>query len=414
MSKRSIMSNGPKVGRRTFTAGLAAGSLAALYPLRHGLAAGPLKVGVILPRSGHQAKLGESCQRGVEVALKMLSDMGFPQLEVIPGDTESDPKKAGVNAERLINNGAQLLVGAFDSGATIAIAAVAEQKQIPFVINIAAAPPITEQGYKFIFRNFPTARTLVGEAFKYQKALFEATGYAPKKGVMLAVNDTFGKAVSGAVEKLFPKMGMPYELTEVISYDPKARDLSVEIAKAKATGSDIVWPVSRLNDAIGLTREMIKQRWEPAAIITNGPGYYEDQYLKALGPRGDYVISIVPWYDPNKPLTETLRSEFRAMYPEIAVDTNVVYTFEGMLIAADAYKRAGSTDAAALQAALKATDISDNVSVGPGISFDEKGQNNGLGNAVTQNFNGEPLVVMPDAAKVADVVIPVPGWGERG
>ena len=100
---------------------------------------------------------------------------------------------------------------------------------------------------------------------------------------------------------------------------------------------------------------MIKTRWEPAAIITNGPGYYEDQYLKALGARGDHVISIVPWYDPNKAMTQALLKEFEAMFSGIAVDTNIVYTFEGILIAADAYKRAGSTDAAALQEALRAT-----------------------------------------------------------
>ena len=37
-------------------------------------------------------------------------------------------------AEKLISDGAQLLVGAFDSGQTTAIAQVAEQKGIPLVI----------------------------------------------------------------------------------------------------------------------------------------------------------------------------------------------------------------------------------------------------------------------------------------
>ena len=54
------------------------------------------------------------------------------------------------------------------------------------------------------------------------------------------------------------------------------------------------------------------------------------------------------------------------------------------------------------------------MSVGPGIAFDEKGQNNGLGNAVVQNRDGMPLVVLPEPARVADAVIPMPGWGERG
>ena len=41
--------------------------------------------------------------------------------------------------------------------------------------------------------------------------------------------------------------------------------------------------MSRLNDAILLTREMVKQRWTPMAILSMGPGWYEDQYLKTLG-----------------------------------------------------------------------------------------------------------------------------------
>ena len=72
-------------------------------------------------------------------------------------DTETNVDTARTRAERLIEEGAQVLVGAFDSGQTSAIAQVAEQRGIPFVINIAAAPQITEQGYKFVFRNFPTA-----------------------------------------------------------------------------------------------------------------------------------------------------------------------------------------------------------------------------------------------------------------
>ena len=43
---------------------------------------------------------------------------------------------------------------------------------------------------------------------------------------------------------------MPYKIVETISYDPAARDLSVEISKAKATGADALLMVSRLNDAI--------------------------------------------------------------------------------------------------------------------------------------------------------------------
>ena len=147
------------VTRRTFTAGVgAAGLLAASTPFQVGRAQGAaLKVGVLLPRSGVQAGIGQDCQRGVEIAPAILKGLGLPDLAIMNADTESNVEVARSRAERLIGEGAQLLVGAFDSGQSTAIAQVAEQKGIPFVINIAAAPPITEQGYKFVFRNFPTA-----------------------------------------------------------------------------------------------------------------------------------------------------------------------------------------------------------------------------------------------------------------
>ena len=146
-------------------------------------------------------------------------------------DTETNVEVARARAEKLISDGAQLLVGAFDSGASTAIAQVAEQKGIPFVINIAAAPPITEQGYKFVFRNFPTAPMLLSDAFANQKEIFQAAGTAPKSVVFMHANDTFGTSMQKAISGVLPKFDMPYKLVESIAYDPTARDLSVEDAR---------------------------------------------------------------------------------------------------------------------------------------------------------------------------------------
>ena len=222
---------------------------------------GALKVGVLLPRSGAQAGIGQDCFRGVELTGPILKDIGLPELQIMNADTETNVEVARSRAEKLIADGAQLLVGAFDSGQSTAIAQVAEQKGIPFVINIAAAPPITEQGYKFVFRNFPTAPMILSDAFANQKEIFEASGTAPKTVVFMHVNDTFGTAMAGGIGGVMPSHNMPYTIKETIAYDPTARDLSVEVAKAKATGAEALMVVSRLNDAILLTRELVKQRW---------------------------------------------------------------------------------------------------------------------------------------------------------
>src|ERR1700754_1288308 len=160
---------------------------------------GALKVGVLLPRSGVQAGIGQDCFRGVELTNPILKDIGFSELQFMNADTETSVDVARSRAEKLIADGAQLLMGAFDSGQSSAIAQVAEQKGIPFVINIAAAPPITEQGYKFVFRNFATAPMILGDAFNLQKELFEISGVAPKSVVFMHVNDTFGTSMQQGI-----------------------------------------------------------------------------------------------------------------------------------------------------------------------------------------------------------------------
>jgi branched-chain amino acid transport system substrate-binding protein len=401
--------------RRTFSRNIAlAGAAAALSPFGIVRAQSrSLKVGVLLPRSGVQAGIGQDCHRGVQVATGILKDLGLPGLEIMNGDTESNVDVARSRAERLISEGAQLLVGAFDSGQTTAIAQVAEQRGIPLVINIAAAPPITEQGYKFVFRNFPTAPMILGDAFANQLEVFSLSGAAPKTAVFMHVNDTFGVAMQKGFTGVMSKFTMPYKVVDTIAYDPTARDLSVEVAKAKATGAQALILVSRLNDAILLTRELVKQRWSPTAILSMGPGWYEDQYLKTLGKLGDGPISFVPWYDPNKKLAKQLEAAHTKAFRDINLNTNHIYTFEALLIAADAFKRAGSADPKALADAIRATNIKDNVSTGPGIQFDAKGQNDKLKNSAIQNRGGKLVVVAPKAASNAKPELPIKPYDKR-
>src|SRR6267142_1076003 len=68
---------------------------------------------------------------------------GGLQLELLVGDTQSKPENGRVEAERVVNQGAQMLMGSFDSGSTAAMVSVAQQKRVPFLIDIAAADPIT-------------------------------------------------------------------------------------------------------------------------------------------------------------------------------------------------------------------------------------------------------------------------------
>ena len=405
------------IDRRQFNRAFAAAAAAsALQPFGIVNAQGAkLKVGVLLPRSGVQGLIGQSCQKGADLAPMVIKDMLGVDIELMNADTETNVDTARTRAERLINEGAHVLTGPFDSGASLAIAQVCEQKGVPFVINIAAAPQITEQGFKFVFRNFPTSVDLVRNGLALMRDLFQATNTAPRTAVFMHVNDTFGQANAKAIGAILPTLNfLPFKLLDTISYDPAAKDLSVEVAKAKATGAELLVLVCRLNDAIILRREMIKQRWSPMGIIAPGnPGMYENQFYQALGKLSEHCISNVPWYNPKATLSLAVGKAFDRQNPKdklIFHALNVGFTFEAILVAADAYKRAKSTNAKELTEAIRATDIRNRMMLGGPIKFNAKGQVEGIQSACIQNLNLKPTVVLPAAAAEARPVFPWPEY----
>src|SRR6201996_7650944 len=107
------MSRPQAMNRRRLLAGAAAVIAAPAIVRAQGAA---LKVGVLLPRSGAQAGIGQDCFRGVELTNPILKSIGLSELEIMSADTETNVDTARSRAEKLIAAGAPLLMGAFASG----------------------------------------------------------------------------------------------------------------------------------------------------------------------------------------------------------------------------------------------------------------------------------------------------------
>jgi branched-chain amino acid transport system substrate-binding protein len=402
--------------RRRVLAGAAAVGAALAAPVSVRAQAKALKIAVLLPRSGYLAQAGQSCHRAALVAPKALADYGH-QVDLVHIDIESNPDVARNQAERVITDGVHCIVGAFDSASTLAIAQVCEQRQVPLVVNIAAAPPITEQGYKFLVRNFPTGGQLAANGLARIKAFVEETKATPKTAVFIHANDTFGTAQRQAMDRLVPTAGLPFQVVESIAYDPKAQDLSVEVTKIRALKPDVVLVVTRAADAIKLVRDMVRQRFEPMGIISPGaPGLYDEEFYAALGPLADYHALAVPWADPKSSMTQALEAAYKPANPNYRFPVecfNAGFTFEALLIAADGFKRAGSTDGPELIKAIRASNITGHIMIGGPITFDAKGQNNNIPSAMVQNRNRTPTVVMPAENATMPPVFPMPPWQGR-
>lgn len=403
--------------RRQFTVGSLAATALSTSGVKIASAAtklAPVKIGVILPASGLHAQVGIACKRAIDIAAGFLGDLGL-SAEILFADAESSVDVGRAKAEKLIGEGAQVIIGAYNSGITAAIAQVCEQKEVPFVINIAAAPQITEQGYKYVFRNFMTGEQLTRQGLELMKDLFKtipAGQQVPKTAVLMHVNDTYGQAMRKGIDKLFPTLDMPFEIVDTISYDPKATSLSTEVRRLKSKKPDLVLPVTRLNDAILMVKEFVKQRFEPLAVISPGsPGMYEKQFYSVLGKYSEYLITNTAWFNPQSNLTKQAKEIFYKKFPEEQFDMNVAFTLEAIYIAAEAYKRAGTGNSQELRKALSETNVKERIILGGPIAFDEKGQAKDIRSASLQNLQRKPQVILPVSCKEADcAVYPMPSW----
>ena len=108
------MTNQKGMNRRQFNTAVAAtaAAVAALPPFGIVRAQGAkLKVGVLLPRSGFQGLIGQSCQKGADLAPGVIKNLLGVDIELMNADTETNVDTARTRAERLIQEGAHVLVG---------------------------------------------------------------------------------------------------------------------------------------------------------------------------------------------------------------------------------------------------------------------------------------------------------------
>src|SRR5258708_39198252 len=75
------------------------------------------KVGALLPRSGFQSFIGQSCQKSADLAPGVIKEPPGVDVGLMNADTETNVETTRTRAERLIQAAANVQVGPFDSRA---------------------------------------------------------------------------------------------------------------------------------------------------------------------------------------------------------------------------------------------------------------------------------------------------------
>jgi branched-chain amino acid transport system substrate-binding protein len=416
----------PRLSRRTFLRATVAGAALAAFP--HSLRAQPktVKIAAIHCVTGPLAEPGQACRLAAQIAVDHVNAAGGikamdgAKLELMLGDTQTKADVARAEAERLVNAGAQILMGTFNSADTNAIVPVAQQRRVPFLVDISAADPITanvakavkegQQKTQYVYRNFPTGTLFGVRAVQYFNEIFKEAGVSPKRIVLMHANDLFGTNQARGFQAAHKAANPSWEIVEVIPWPEPPSDLSTEVSRAKAAKPDIIAPITRPASAQLLLPEIARQRIEILGIMGPGsPGLYEAGQLAILKENLEYVMASNPWPNFKHPKAQKLAEEYLKRSGGKTLDTNSGYSYDGIHVIADVLERAKSTEPDAVVDALRKTSYKDNlmVSTGP-IMFNEIGDNPNASPAMIQILKQKPLVVWPKEMALAKLVFPRP------
>ncbi|HYB41623.1 MAG TPA: ABC transporter substrate-binding protein, partial [Candidatus Methylomirabilis sp.] len=377
------------------------------------------------PVTGGLAEIGQACRLGAQMAADAVNaaggikGMGGARLELLLGDSQSQPDVARTEAERLISAGAVMLTGAFHSQHTAAIVPVAQQKRVPFLIDISAADPITlnvaksvrdgQQKVQYVYRNFVTTAVFGKKAVQFMSEIFAEAKVSPRRVVLMYSNDLFGQTQARQFQAAVDAMKPSFAIAETIAFPENTTDLSTEVSRAKAARPDVIAPVVRPTSGILLLQELVKQRVESMGVISPGtPGLYEKGQIDQLKELIENVMDNVPWPNFKNPRTVRVADEYARRSGGKTFDTNSGYSYEAVQIIADVFERARVTEADAVVEAIKKTNYPDPIMVSAGpVVFNDAGDNANASTAMIQIREQRPQVVWPREAAQTRFVFPV-------
>jgi branched-chain amino acid transport system substrate-binding protein len=185
------------------------------------------------------------------------------------------------------------------------------------------------------------------------------------------------------------------------------------VLQLKEKKPDVVIMISYTSDAILFAKTMQAQDYKPPMLLADDAGYSDPSFLKAAGNISVGAFNRSSW-SVGKPGSPT--AIIAKMYKEKSgdeMDDTAGRQMTGFLVLMEAINRAGSTDPAKIQAALKATDLKpDQLVLGyKGVKFDDKGQNTLASGFIIQLQDGQNYVsVWPKASAEKPPVMPYKGW----
>ena len=326
-------------------------------------AAEPIKIGAFFALSGPAANIGTPTKLVAQMAVDKINKEGGINgrpIELIVGDTESDPAKAAVIAKKFIfNDKVAAIIGPTSTAEGMSVKKIAEEAGVPIFMTVGGDPVIMGGNfgaYTYVFKSPQRSSTAVQKLYGYLKAK------GLTKVALLTASDSFGKDGLSWLEKLAPEFGVSFAAKE--SFGPSDTDMTAQLTKIRsATPQAIVtWTIGPVGSIVAKNKAQLGI----AIPLFQCHGLPDPKYIELAGKasEGDrmpatklMVAETLPASDPQKKVIGEFVQLYQGVYKydkEFPINTHSGYAWDAIAIVADAMKKAG-TDPKALRAAIEET-----------------------------------------------------------
>jgi len=315
----------------------------------------PIRIGSFLAVTGPAAFLGDPEQKTLELYVEKLNSAGGVlgrKLQLFAYDSAGDAEKARTFAKRLIEQDkVDVIVGGSTTGETMAVVPLAEQAGVPF-ISLAGAVVIIEPVKKWVFKTPHTDRMACDKIFVDMKA----------RGVsrvgLISGAGGFDKSMRAECLKVSKNHGVEVVADE--SYGPADTDMTPQLTKIRQNPQ--VQAV--LNAGFGQGPAIVTKNFKQIGMIVplyQSHGVASKEFIKLAGEAAEgvrlpaaalLVSDKLADSDPQKIVVARYRSEYEARFKS-DVSTFGGHAYDGLMLAVEAMKKAGSADKARVRDALE-------------------------------------------------------------
>jgi branched-chain amino acid transport system substrate-binding protein len=363
-----------------------------------------VKVGIVLPLTGDQAKFGEIEKLSFDLALEEINAAGGikgKKLELVIEDDTGRPEVGRSVVEKLITKDKVVMLGGgYSSSVTYAVAGVCQQNQMPFLVNTGSADNISTSGWDWIFRLNPPVSEYAGAIESLLQKVIQ-----PKKAAILYENSLFG--TSGAKEFEKTCKNLNYEVVLKEGYEHGGIDFKPVLVKVKQLNPDIVYMVSYIMDASLLMKQAKELKLTPKMFIGGAAGFTLPEFQQNAGNASEKVISATLWHEVLPyPGAMDYYKKYVAKFNK-PTEYHGAEAYAAAYVIADVLKRAKSTKNTDIKEALAATDMMTVFGPVKFVSYGKHKNQNKLPTYVVQWIDGKLELVWPAELGTKKFVFPV-------